>query len=169
MDVDHVPELVGNGVRLRELRDSEHPAASVVGAQPRNRPRPSRRACTVEPAPTEPAPPSSTISFGGVTYSVPHPLADETVWVRVDGERVVVTHCASSGPIEVARHQRSTPGHPMIDDAHYPARPAGPLGRRPKPPSAAETEFLAIGDGARTLWVPETRPWSLTCGDAGRC
>ena len=74
---------------------------------------------------------SSTISFGGVTYSVPHTLADETVWVRVDGERVVVTHCASSGPIEVARHQRSTPGHPMIDDAHYPPRPAGPLGRRP--------------------------------------
>ena len=42
----------------------------------------------------------------------------------------------------------------MIDDAHYPARPAGPLGRRPKPTSAAETEFLAIGDGART-WLVE--------------
>ena len=97
---------------------------------------------------------SSTVSFGAVTYSVPHTLADETVWVRVDGERVVVTHCASSGPIEVARHQRSTPGHPMIDDAHYPPRPAGPLGRRPKPTSAAETEFLAIGDGART-WLVE--------------
>ena len=97
---------------------------------------------------------SSTVSFGGVTYSVPHTLADETVWVRVDGERVVVTHCAPSGPIEVARHQRSTPGHPMIDDAHYPPRPAGPLGRRPKPTSAAETEFLAIGDGART-WLVE--------------
>ena len=23
--------------------------------------------------------------------------------------------------------------------------------------------------GAATLWVPETRPWSLTCRDAGRC
>ena len=22
---------------------------------------------------------------------------------------------------------------------------------------------------SRTLWVPETRPWSLTCRDAGRC
>ena len=98
--------------------------------------------------------PSATVSFGAVTYSVPHTLADETVWVRVDGERVVVTHCAPSGPIEVARHQRSTPGHPMIDDAHYPARPAGPLGRRPKPTSAAEAEFLAIGAGART-WLVE--------------
>ena len=97
---------------------------------------------------------SSTISFGAVTYSVPHTLADETVWVRVDGDQVVVTHCAPWGPIEVARHQRSTPGHPMIDDAHYPARPAGPLGRRPKPTSAAEAEFLAIGDGART-WLVE--------------
>ena len=97
---------------------------------------------------------SSTISFGAVTYSVPHTLADETVWVRVDGDQVVVTHCAPSGPVEVARHQRSTPGHPMIDDAHYPPRPAGPLGRRPKPASAAEAEFLAIGDGART-WLVE--------------
>ena len=97
---------------------------------------------------------SSTISFGAVTYSVPHTLADETVWVRVDGDQVVVVHCAPSGPVEVARHQRSTPGHPMIDDAHYPPRPAGPLGRRPKPTSAAETEFLAIGDGART-WLVE--------------
>ena len=29
---------------------------------------------------------SSTVSFGAVTYSVPHTLADETVWVRVDGD-----------------------------------------------------------------------------------
>ena len=97
---------------------------------------------------------SATVSFGAVTYSLPHTLADETVWVRVDGDQVVVTHCAPSGPIEVARHQRSTPGHPMIDDAHYPPRPAGPLARRPKPTSAAETEFLAIGNGART-WLVE--------------
>ena len=98
--------------------------------------------------------PSSTVSFGGVTYSVPHTLADETVWVRVDGDCVVVVHRASSGPVEVARHQRSTPGHPMIDDAHYPPRPTGPLGRRPKPTSAAEAEFLALGEGAR-LWLVE--------------
>ena len=98
--------------------------------------------------------PSATVSFGAVTYSVPHTLADETVWVRIDGERVVVTHCAPSGPIEVARHQRSTPGHPMIDDTHYPPRPPGPLARRPKPTSAAEAEFLALGEGAR-LWLVE--------------
>ena len=32
---------------------------------------------------------SATISYGGVSYSVPHGLADETVWVRVDGDEVV--------------------------------------------------------------------------------
>ena len=40
----------------------------------------------------------------------------------------------------------------MIDDAHYPPRPAGPLARRPKPTSAAEAGFLALGEGAR-LWL----------------
>ena len=98
--------------------------------------------------------PSATVSFGGAAYSVPHTLADETVWVRVEGEEVVVTHCGPSGPVEVARHQRSAPGRPMIDDAHYPPRPPGPLARRPKPTSAAEAEFLALGEGAR-LWLIE--------------
>lgn len=97
---------------------------------------------------------SSTISFGGVTYSVPHTLVDETVWVRVDGDEIVATHVSDQGATEVARHSRSTPGTPMIDDAHYPPRPAGPLNRQPKAASRAETEFLAIGDGAR-LWLLE--------------
>ena len=42
----------------------------------------------------------------------------------------------------------------MIDDTHYPPRPPGPLARRPKPTSAAEAEFLALGEGAR-LWLVE--------------
>ncbi|MBA3281220.1 MAG: hypothetical protein H0U29_03220 [Acidimicrobiia bacterium] len=29
---------------------------------------------------------SSTISYGGVTYSFPHPLIDAEVWVRIDGD-----------------------------------------------------------------------------------
>jgi hypothetical protein len=97
---------------------------------------------------------SATISYGGVTYSVPHTLADETVWVRVDGDEIVAVHCADRGPVEVARHRRSTPGCPVIDDAHYPPRPAGPLGRQPKATNAAEAEFLALGEGAR-LWLVE--------------
>lgn len=97
---------------------------------------------------------SATISYGGVTYSVPHTLADARVWVRVDGDEIVVTHCGASGPVAVARHRRSTPGHPMIDDAHYPPRPSGPLTRQPRASSAAEAEFLALGEGAR-LWLIE--------------
>jgi len=97
---------------------------------------------------------SSTISYGGVTYSVPHALVDESVWVRVDGDDIVVCHCGPAGVTDVARHRRGTPGSPVIDDAHYPPRPDGPLARRPKPTSAAETEFLAIGEGARS-WLVE--------------
>jgi hypothetical protein len=48
----------------------------------------------------------------------------------------------------------STPGHPRIDDAHYPPRPAGPLNRVPKATNPAEAAFLAIGEGAR-LWLIE--------------
>jgi hypothetical protein len=97
---------------------------------------------------------SATVSFGGVTYSVPHTLADETVWVRVEGDELVAVHLAARGATEVARHQLSTPGHPMIDDAHYPPRPAGPLGREPKATNPAETAFLELGNGAR-MWLIE--------------
>jgi len=97
---------------------------------------------------------SATISFGGVTYSVPHTLADANVWVRVDGDEVVAVHVSAAGPVEVARHLRSTPGNPAINDAHYPPRPDGPLARKPKPTNAAEAEFLAIGEGAR-MWLIE--------------
>jgi hypothetical protein len=97
---------------------------------------------------------SSTISYGGVIYSVPHTLVDDEVWVRVDGDEIVATHVSSAGATEVARHRRSTPGTPRIDDAHYPPRPAGPLNRQPKATNTAETEFLAVGEGAR-LWLIE--------------
>jgi len=97
---------------------------------------------------------SATISYGGVTYSVPHTLADEVVWARVAGDELVVTHLAGRGAVEVARHALSTPGHPMIDDAHYPPRPAGPLNREPKATNDAEAAFLALGDGAR-VWLIE--------------
>jgi hypothetical protein len=97
---------------------------------------------------------SATISYGGVTYSVPHTLAEETVWVRVDGDEIVVTHVSGTGAGEVARHRRSTPGNPVICDEHYPPRPPGALGRVPKATSAAEEAFLALGEGAR-LWLVE--------------
>ena len=97
---------------------------------------------------------TSTISYGAVTYSVPHSLADQVVWARVAGDELVITHLAGRGATEVARHALSTPGHPMIDDGHYPPRPPGPLNREPRPTNEAETAFLAIGDGAR-VWLIE--------------
>jgi hypothetical protein len=98
---------------------------------------------------------SSTISYGGVTYSVPHTLVDETVWVRVDGDEIVAVHVSeTAGAVEVSRHERSTPGTPRIDDAHYPPPPAGALHRQPKAANPAEAEFLALGEGAR-LWLVE--------------
>ena len=74
--------------------------------------------------------------------------------MRVDGDEVVATHVGATGAVEVARHLRSTPGTPRIDDAHYPPRPAGPLNRQPTATNAAEAEFLALGDGAR-MWLVE--------------
>jgi hypothetical protein len=90
----------------------------------------------------------ATVSVGDAIYSVPHQLIGERVWVRADGEQLVVVRIDHQGPHEVARHQLTTPGRPSIDDAHYPPRPAGALERRPRARSTEEREFLAIGDGA---------------------
>jgi hypothetical protein len=96
----------------------------------------------------------SLIWFEGSQYSVPHELAGQPVWVRRHGEQVVICHAGPGGPVEVARHKVTTPGSPRVDDAHYPPAPPGALGRTPKPRTAAEAQFLAIGDGAG-LWLAE--------------
>ena len=82
------------------------------------------------------------------------PLGGTPPWARADGEELVVVHVGKRGASEVARHRLSTPGHPMIDDAHYPPRPPGALARRPKAANEAEAAFLALGEGART-WLVE--------------
>jgi len=47
---------------------------------------------------------TSTISFGGVTYSVPHQLVDESVWVRVAGVSIRLTQAtAGKGVTPLAR------------------------------------------------------------------
>ena len=98
------------------------------------------------------------VSFEAGQYSVPHQLLGQTVWVRVygagDGEQVVITHVGEHGPVEVARHLRATPGSPRVDDAHFPPAPEGALDRSPRPRSAAELAFLALGPGAG-LWLTE--------------
>ena len=67
-------------------------------------------------------------------------------------------HRPDRGPVlaEIARHRRSTPGNPRLDDAHYPDHPAGravrPLAGRSA--DLAERRFLALGPGAET-WLIE--------------
>jgi hypothetical protein len=98
------------------------------------------------------------VAFDGGQYSVPHTLLGQRVWVRVHGrgeeERVVFVHVGDAGPVEVARHRRAAPGSPRLEDAHFPPAPAGALDRQPKPRSAEQAAFLALGDGAR-LWLSE--------------
>ena len=93
------------------------------------------------------------VAFEGGQYSVPWPLLGQPVWVRAHGigedEQVIVVHIGETGPAKVARHARAAPGTPQLDDEHFPATPAGALSRAPKARTAAEAEFLALGNGAR--------------------
>ena len=77
------------------------------------------------------------VSYQGGSYSVPHRLLGETVWVRVHGagrdERIVIVHVGDRGAVEVARHLRAEPGSPQIHDDHFPPRP----GRCPEPGTRA--------------------------------
>jgi hypothetical protein len=97
------------------------------------------------------------VDFDWCQYSVPHGLRGEEVWVREHGDEVVAVHVGTTGAAEVARHLRTTPGNPRIDDGHFPPQPAGPLSRTPTATSPAEAEFLAIGMGARR-WLSEAGP-----------
>jgi hypothetical protein len=98
--------------------------------------------------------PQPMVQLDWCLYSVPHRLAGEVVWVRRRGEQVIITHVGPDGPVEVARHEVTTPGNPRVDDTHFPPAPEGPLNRTPVAANAAEAEFLAIGDGA-VLWLKE--------------
>ncbi len=94
----------------------------------------------------------STIRVEQVRYSVPHQHAGRQVFVRWHGEELVVTAIVDGIPAEIARHRRSSPGTPVIVDEHYPESARGV--RVPRPQSAAEEAFLAIGEGA-AAWLEE--------------
>jgi hypothetical protein len=61
--------------------------------------------------------------------------------------------------VEVARHLRTTPGNPRLDDSHFEPRNTDPLNRSPKAVTGADAEFLALGAGAAT--------WLVEAGEAG--
>lgn len=74
--------------------------------------------------------------------------------MRVVGDEVVIVARTDQGLREVARHERSTPGSPRIEDAHYPDHPSGRgLRLRPRAIHPDERAFLAIGPGAEAWLV----------------
>lgn len=96
---------------------------------------------------------SSTVSFRGARYSVPHTLAGGQVWVRAASGEVVIVAGVGSSAAEVARHDLVAAGQTSIDDGHYPERSQHPLDRAPKPTKESEATFLALGEGATRYLV----------------
>lgn len=98
---------------------------------------------------------SATVSFRGARYSVPDRLCDTQVWVRAAGAEVIITAGEGTGAKEVARHCLLPAGQASISDGHYSRhrRPAEQLVRKPRPTSAAEREFLALGEGAKLYLI----------------
>jgi transposase len=94
-------------------------------------------------------------------YSVPCRLAGETVWARVHANQVILTHLGPAGPVEVARHELTTPGNPRVNPDHFPPAPETALNRTPQPSNTAEAEFLSIGAGA-ALWLTEAGANGIT-------
>lgn len=146
-------------VNTRPHRVTKRPPAEML-AEERARLHPVPVAPhTVAFGTTRVVPPNTPmVSFESGQYSVPAALLGATVWVRMHGrgadEQVVITHVGEQGPVEVARHDRATPGSPRLIDEHFGPQPVGPLERRPRARNAAEVEFLDLGEGAR-LWLLE--------------
>lgn len=53
------------------------------------------------------------------------------------GDELVIVGDTGHGLAEIYRHELSTPGHPLIVDAHYPRHPAGNGPKPPRPGPAA--------------------------------
>lgn len=104
-----------------------------------------------------------TIRFGSVRYSTPDGHQGSKVWARVVGNELAITAATSSGLREIARHELSTPGHPRIDNEHYPHHPGKdlPATPTPRPASPEEAAFLTLGDGARR-WLVEAAAAGVT-------
>jgi hypothetical protein len=99
------------------------------------------------------------VEFDNGSYSAPPLLAGQQVWVRSHGDDIVIVHVGPAGPVEVARHVRTTPGNPRADDAHFLAPQSDPLHRTPSGRTTAEVEFLSLGAGAGE--------WLVAAGEAG--
>lgn len=141
-------DAFGTDVNARPHRETHRPPIELLAEERRRlHPLPDEP-YTVAFGVTRVVDEESTVRYGSARYSVPHQLVGERVWVRVDGDELVVAHVGQSGAREVARHALTTPGNPRIDPAHYPERTSDPLHPKPKPASPEEAAFLALGSGA---------------------
>jgi transposase len=88
----------------------------------------------------------SCVRFGSARYSVPSRLIGTTVLIAVAGTTIRILE-PFTGQV-AAEHQLVPPGQISIADEHYgSARPDKPR-RAPRPRTAAEKEFLALGEPA---------------------
>jgi transposase len=88
----------------------------------------------------------SCVRFASARYSVPNRLIGAGVMINVSGNRVQVLE-AFTGEV-VAEHPLLAPGETSILDEHYgAARPDKPR-RAPRAKTAAEKQFLAMGEVA---------------------
>jgi hypothetical protein len=97
------------------------------------------------------------VTFEHCQYSTPATLLGQSVWIRHhDGtDEVVICALDDGGPMEVARHPRTTPGSPAIDDSHFPNHyDTIPGDYRIRARSTSEQMFLALGPGAQ-VWLKE--------------
>lgn len=119
--------------RLRQERELLGPLPSLrpeIGGKPASR-KVDRLSC---------------VRFGSARYSVPSRLIGSIVLITVSGKTVRITE-PFTGQI-AAEHQLVAPGEVSICDEHYgSARPDKPC-RAPRPRTAAEKQFLALGDAA---------------------
>jgi len=89
----------------------------------------------------------STVRVASVRYSVPSRLLGRHVEVVTHDGRVRIY--GPDGDV-VAEHVQLAAGEASVLDEHYPT-PRKPASRGPRPRSAAEREFLAMGEPAETF------------------
>ena len=98
------------------------------------------------------------VTFEHCQYSTPETLLGQSVWIRHhDGtDEVVICALDDGGPIEVARHRRTTPGNPAIDDSTFPrattTRFPVTTGSGPAPPPSRRSWPWAPG---AAVWLKE--------------
>ncbi|MGW0040083.1 IS21 family transposase [Gordonia sp. NPDC003376] len=138
-------------VNTRRHTDTcQFPAEQLVVEREVLAPLPSLRAEVGPPPVSRKVNKLSCIRYASVRYSVPHRLVGTTVrLIQEDGRLLIVDPATSE---VVADHALGAPGEVVLDDAHY-GGARKPLSRAPRPKTAAEKQFCAIGKVAEQFLV----------------